>query len=95
MPDVRVTNGDLQLEFKGVPGDGNVVRCFITLRGDEYYSQPAAVIGLNLWAIKEIHDWYERNTPPVPGPGSTDALRLRQLEAKVDLLLEELSTTAR
>jgi hypothetical protein len=91
MPDVRIANGDLQLEFKGIPGDGNVVRCMVTRKGDPYYNEASTIVGLNLWAIKEIHDWYERHKPPFPGPGSTDALRLRQLEAKVDLLLEGMN----
>ena len=85
----RVTNGDLQLEFKGMLGDGEVgPRCVVTRKGDPYYNEASTVVGLNLWAMKEIHDWYENNKPPFPGPGSTDALRLRQLEAKVNLLLE-------
>ena len=85
---LRVANGDLQLEFKGRVGSHH---CIVTRKGDDYYNEPSTVIGLNLWAIKKIHDWYEANKPPFPGPGSTDALRLRVLESKVDRILEEMS----
>jgi hypothetical protein len=88
---LRVAHGDLQLEFKGGVSYPEVdPRCVITRKGDEYYNEPSTVIGLNLWAIREIHDWSERNKPPFPGPGSTDALkvhlideRLKAVEAKV------------
>ena len=81
----RVTNGDLQLEFKGE-------RCIVTRKGDEYYNEASTVVGLPLWAIKQIHQWYENNKPPFPGPGSTDALQLHLMEQRLKAVEEK--TTA-
>jgi hypothetical protein len=89
----RVANGDLQLEFKGGVGYPELdPRCVITRKGDPYYNEASTVVGLNLWAIKAIHDWYERNKPPFPGPGSTDALQLRLMEQRLKAVEEK--TTA-